>query len=134
MKLTLVLAVAMLVFGSCKKEPVPYSKFKNTDYVTIAEETIDVDLNSHYYLIVESSYKHSAPRFIVRKNIEAEQTITDSSFVTPESNGWNGKERLLFKNVRIHFDFNSNDYNQGDQLRFSSRHFGVSESITFNIQ
>ena len=127
------LTIVLFCFYSCKKEHAPYVKFKKSNYKTIKSETVDVALNSEYTLIIENGYKSTPPVYVIQKNLEPEQIISNSA-ITQESQGWNGKKELVFKVVRVQLDFDSNNFNVGDQLKLSSRHSGISESLVFRIK
>ena len=135
MKSTLFLfAFSVLLFTACTKETQPYVVFKNSEYKELKQHSVDVQVGDHYYLIVENGYKAGTPNISIQKNNNPEQDISDSSVVKIETHGWNGQQQLTFNVLRVHLDFNANEYNSGDQLTLFSRHGSVGESVVFNIQ
>jgi len=131
---TLFFAIIVLLFSSCKKEYAPYSIFKKSSYKTIKTESIDVNLNDHYYLIIDNGFKSSKPVYSLQKNNDSEQIISNSTMVSQESHGWNGTKQLKVNVVRVHLNFDSNLFNVGDQLKIFSQHGSVSEFLTFRIK
>lgn len=124
----------LLVLSSCKKEAQPYVVFKNTQYEIIENTTIDVEQGAHYYLIVENGYTFGKPVLAIQKNNDIEQLISDSSIVSTETHGWNGQKELFFNVMRVHLDFDANQYHVGDQLTVYSRHGNLAKSLVFEVK
>lgn len=129
----LTLTIGLFLLASCTKEHSPYSEFKKANYNKIKKESIAVDLNEDYYMIIDNGYKLSAPVYSIQKNNEAEQIISGTPMIKTESHGWNGKKELKFEIVRVHIYFDPNIYSGGDQLTVYASHGSVKESLLFTI-
>jgi hypothetical protein len=130
----LISAVILFLLTSCNKDLLPYSIFKNSNYKTIEQSSILINLNSSYSIVIKTGYESSTPRYLLQKNNSSPYDISDSSIVSTETHGWNGQEQLNFETIRINLEFDTNNFAIGDKLKIISRHSGIEEFKTIEIE
>jgi YbbR domain-containing protein len=67
MKISLLVAVSFFLFlSSCEKDSSipPYSVFQSTDYQTLEQDNLSVDLNSSYSMVIKVGYDSTPTYFL----------------------------------------------------------------------
>lgn len=132
----LVIASILFFMVGCSKttEKIPYSIFKDANLKTIEGGKMNVALDSSYSIYIHSGYTSSLPQYFIQINNDAPYEVSDSSFVKSESHGWNGEENLNFEKISISFTFKSSFFSVGDQLKLTSRHPEVDETLILEVK